>query len=137
MSIDPTALLRDGRAAHEQLMTDTVRLQRPGAPVYDAATGATEQADPRVLYSGPARVKPMVAHTMGAEFGERAVVLRRYEVALPWSAMPLAADRVVAGDQVQVTASPDSRLTGLVLWVTSVGESSTATAWRLAVEDRS
>lgn len=132
-----SSLLASGRAAHQALMVDTVRLRRPGAPVYDAATGETPQPDPRTLYAGPGRVKPQIAHTLGAETGERQVILRRYEVALPYSAAPLAADRVLPGDQVEVTASPDPRLTGLVLWVTSVGESSTATAWRLVAEDRS
>jgi hypothetical protein len=130
-------LLASGRAAHQALMLDTIRLARPGQPVYDPATGQTVQADARVLYEGPARVKPQVAHTLGAEAGERLVTLRRYEVALPYSAVPLAADRVLPGDQVQVTASPDPRLAGLTLWVTSEGGSATATAWRLVAEDRS
>jgi hypothetical protein len=135
--IDVSALLRDGRAAHEALMVDTVRLVRPGADVYDPATGATGQPDARTLYQGPGRVKPAIAHVLGVEAGQRQVVLRRYQVALPWSAMPLAVDRVVPGDQVVVAASPDPRLAGMTLWVTSVGESATATAWRLEAEDRS
>ncbi|MFD0405017.1 DUF6093 family protein [Kitasatospora sp. NPDC127116] len=135
MAIFP--LLAAGRAAHEALMLDTVRLVRPGQDVYDPATGATGQPDARVLYSGPARVKPIVAQDQGIEAGQRQVVLRRYQVALPWSAMPLAVDRVVAGDQVLVDVSPDPRLVGMTLWVTSVSESATATAWRLETEDRS
>jgi hypothetical protein len=130
-------LLAAGRAAHEALMVDTVRLVRPGTDVYDPATGVTTQPDARTLYSGPGRVKPVVAEHLAAEVGQRQVVLRRYQVALPWSAMPLAADRVVPGDQVVVDASPDPRLAGMTLWVTSVGESATATAWRLETEDRS
>lgn len=132
-----TSLLAAGRAAHEELMVDTVRLQRPGTDVYNPSTGATTQPDARPLYEGPGRVKPAVSVQQATEAGERAVVARRYEVALPWSAMPLAVDRVLPGDQVEVTASPDARLTGLVLWVESVAESATATAWRLAAEDRS
>ncbi|MFG3228114.1 DUF6093 family protein [Kitasatospora sp. NPDC048194] len=131
-------LLAAGRTAHEALMVDTVRLVRPGTDVYDPVTGATTQPDARVLYGpGPGRVKPNVVQDHGKEAGERQVVLRRYQVALPWSAMPLAVDRVVAGDQVIVAASPDPRLAGMTLWVTSVEESSTATAWRLETEDRS
>ncbi|MFF7991767.1 DUF6093 family protein [Kitasatospora xanthocidica] len=135
--IDVNALLRDGRAAHEALMLDTVRLVRPGTDVYNPATGATTQPDARTLYSGPARVKPNIAHVLDVEAGQRQVVLRRYQVALPWSAMPLAVDRIVPGDQVLVDSSPDPRLAGMTLWVTSVGESATATAWRLETEDRS
>lgn len=118
-------------------MLDAVRLVRPGADVYDPGTGTTGQPDARTLYSGPARVKPVVAQDQGVQAGQRQVVLRRYQVALPWSAVPLAADRVVAGDQVLVDASPDPRLVGMTLWVTSVSESATATAWRLETEDRS
>ncbi len=118
-------------------MVDTVRLLRPGAATYDPATGATVQPDPRVLHGGPARVKPAVAVSEGADVGQRLVVKSRYEVALPWAAMPIAVDRVLPGDQVEVIASPDPRLVGMLLWVTSVGESATATAWRLSAEDRS
>lgn len=136
--MDLTSLLAAGRAAHEELMVDTVRLQRPGADVYDPATGATVQPDARPLYEGPGRVKPASDSVQQAtEAGERAITTRRYEVALPWSAMPLAVDRVLPGDQVEVLASPDARLAGLVLWVESVSESATATAWRLTAEDRS
>ncbi|MDH6709750.1 hypothetical protein P3T27_006499 [Kitasatospora sp. MAA19] len=135
--IDPGPALAAGRVAHEALMLDTVRLVRPGKDVYDPATGATGQPDARVLYQGPARVKPNVVQERDVQAGQREVVLRRYQVALPWSAMPLAVDRVVAGDQLIVDASPDLRLAGMTLWVTSVGESSTATAWHLGVEDRS
>ncbi|MFJ3793897.1 DUF6093 family protein [Kitasatospora sp. NPDC090091] len=130
-------LLEAGRAAHQAIMLDTVRLVRPGADVYNPATGSTTQPDARTLYEGPARVKPFRAMSEEVESGERAVVLRRYEVSLPWSALPVGGDRVVPGDQVLVTASPDQRLPALVLWVTSVAESATATAWRISVEDRS
>jgi hypothetical protein len=134
--MDLTSLLAAGRAAHEELMVDTVRLQRPGADVYNPVTGVTTRTDPRALYTGRGRVKPAVAVAEDAEVGERNVVRRRYEVALPWSAAPLAAERVLPGDQVAVTASPDPRLVGMVLTVTSVGESATATAWRLSAEER-
>ncbi|MCG6499460.1 DUF6093 family protein [Kitasatospora sp. A2-31] len=130
-------LLAAGRAAHEQLMVDTVRLVRPGTDVYNPTTGSTTQPDARTLYSGPARVRPFRAEEIEEQAGQRQVVLRRYEVALPWSSMPLGGDRVVPGDRVEVTASLDPRLASLALWVTSVGESATATAWRIAAEDRS
>lgn len=135
--IDLAALLARGRAAHEALMTDQIRLVRPGTPAYDSATGATPQPDPRVLYAGPARVKPAQAVEEDAQAGERLVVLRRYEIALPYGALPAAAERVLDGDQVQVVTSLDPRMAGLTLWVTSGGYSATATAWRLNGEDRS
>ncbi|MEU1421476.1 DUF6093 family protein [Kitasatospora sp. NPDC005751] len=139
--IDLGSLLAWGRNAHEQLMLDTVRLVRPGVDVYDPVTGATVQPDARVLYGGldgaRARVKPFDAMSEDVQAGQRAVVLRRYEVALPWSAAPAGGERPGPGDLVEVVASPDARLVGLALWVTSVGESATATAWRLSTEDRS
>lgn len=135
--IDLTGAVTAGRAAHEALMLDTVRLVRPGADVYDPVTGVTGQPDARALYEGPGRVKPALAEDHGADAGERRAVLRRYEIALPFSAAPLATDRVVPGDQVEVLTSPDARLAGLTLWVTSVGYSATATAWRISGEDRS
>ncbi|MFE6866013.1 DUF6093 family protein [Kitasatospora sp. NPDC057692] len=136
--IDIAPLLARGRAAHEALMVDTVRLVRPGAEVYDPVTGATVQPDSRVLYGpGPGRVRPAAALAEDVQAGQRAVVLGRYEVALPWAALPVGGERPVPGDQVLVDASPDVRLVGRTLWVTSVSESSTATAWRISAEDRS
>lgn len=135
--IDLTGAVAAGRAAHEALMLDTVRLVRPGADVYDPATGVTGQPDARTLYEGRGRVKPAQAEDRDVDAGQRAVVLRRYEIALPFSTVPLAADRVVPGDRIEVLTSPDARLAGLTLWVTSVGYSATATAWRISGEDRS
>ncbi|MFD5916178.1 DUF6093 family protein [Kitasatospora sp. NPDC058201] len=135
--IDLAPLLARGREAHEAIMVDTVRLVRPGSEVYDPATGATVQPDARVLYSGRARVKPDSGLSEDVQAGQRAVVLRRYEVALPWAAVTTGGERVMPGDQVEVLTSPDARLAGLVLWVTSVPESATATAWRISAEDRS
>lgn len=137
MTIDPTLILAAGRAAHEDLMLDRVHLVRPGEDVYDPATGATIQPDARLLYDGRARVKPAVAVAEDVQAGQRAVVQRRYEVALPYSVIPLAVDRILPGDQVKVITSLDPRLAGLTLWVTSDGFSATATAWRLSTEDRS
>lgn len=135
--IDLTAVLAAGRAAHEALMTDQVRLVLPGEDVYNPDSGATTGPDPRVLYAGPARVKPAIAVEEDVQAGDREVVKRRYQVALPFSAIPLAVDRVMPGAQVLVDSSADPRLPGRTLWVTSVSYSATATAWRLIVEDRS
>lgn len=116
-------------------MVDVVRLYRPGVPVFDRETGTDVPGPDTELYAGPGRVKPVQALSNDVQAGDREVVLRRYEVALPWSALP--GDRVLPGDVVAVTASPDGRLVGLRLWVTGVEYSATATAWRLATEDRS
>lgn len=131
-------LLARARAAHEVLMVDTLRLVRPGAPVFDRDTGAEVPGPVTTLYEGPGRVRAMTQATgQQVQAGEREVVLRGYEVALPWSAPVLGGGRVVPGDVVAVDGSPDARLVGLQLWVTSVQYGATATAWRLSAEDRS
>jgi hypothetical protein len=134
------ALLARARAAHEALMVDSVRVYRPGEPVFDRATGSTVPGQETAIY-GPAkgRVKPSALSTAEqAQAGEREIALARYEVALPWGVvLPDGVDRMLPGDLVEVTASPDTRLASLVLWVASVQFSATATAWRLIAEDRS
>ncbi|MFI9332008.1 DUF6093 family protein [Kitasatospora sp. NPDC052868] len=129
------ALLTAGRTAHQALMIDQITLLRPGPDIYDPVTGETTPGTGQTLYTGPARVKPFQAVSEDVPAGERAVVLRRYEVALPWTTVP--AGQVLPGDRVLVTASPDPRLAALDLWVTSAGASATATAWRIEAEDRS
>ncbi|WNI16912.1 DUF6093 family protein [Actinacidiphila sp. ITFR-21] len=132
-------LLARGRAAHEDLMVDTVRVYRQGEGVFDRATGTTVPG-PQTLFYGPGRgrVKPSSLSTaMEEEAGEREVVFNRYEVALPWGSPMPEGQRILPGDLVEVAASPDARLTGLTLWVTGVQFSATATAWRIETEDRS
>lgn len=137
MSSALDALLAAGRAAHEGLMLDQITLLRPGPDTYDPVTGDTTPGAGQTLYTGRARVKPFRAMDEDVQAGERAVVLRRYEIALPWSQVPAGGLRVLPGDHVRVDTSDDARLVGRVLWVTSDGESATATAWRISAEDRS
>lgn len=132
--IDLTGVLARGRAAHEALMVDTVRIERRGEVVLDRLTGENSEGPRTLLYEGPARVKPENAGTREVTAGDREVVLKRYEIAVPWSAEP--AERVLPGDPVTVLASPDERLAGLVLVVAAVQYSATATAWRITGEDQ-
>jgi hypothetical protein len=136
---DLDALLAQGRAAHEALMTDTVRLYRQGEGVFDRDTGQAASGPQTTIYGpGPGRVKPASVRAAEQEqSADREVLLARYEVALPWSAIPQGVDRPLPGDLVEVVTSPDARLVGLTLWVTSSQFSATATAWRIQVEDRS
>ncbi|MFI6138054.1 DUF6093 family protein [Streptomyces griseus] len=133
------AFLARGRQAHQDLMGESLRLYRQSPDVFDRDTGTTVPGPQTTLYGpGPGRVKP-VAQATGTEeqAGEREVLLRDYEVALPWSAELPPGVRVLAGDRFEVLASQDPRMPGLILWVTAAQYSGTATAWRISAEDRS
>jgi hypothetical protein len=129
--------LAAGRAAHQRLMTDRVRIRRPGPSVFDQGTGQDTPGTDLVLYTGPARVKP-VAQATGTEVqaGEQELRLRDCEVAVPWSSTVPANQVIKPGDLVDVLTSEDLRLPGSTLWVTGRQFSSTATAWRIYAEDR-
>ncbi|MFF4246223.1 DUF6093 family protein [Streptomyces sp. NPDC001822] len=130
--------LARGRAAAEARMLDTVRLYTQGEDVFDRESGTTVPGPVTVLYEGRARVKP-VSQASGEEkqAGEREVVLREVEVALPWATALPAGTRLLAGARVKVLASQDPRMGDLVLWVASSQFSGQATAWRISTEDRS
>ncbi|MFJ9012344.1 DUF6093 family protein [Streptomyces canus] len=132
------SLLAGGRAAAEARMRDTVRLYSQAADSFDRATGNTVPGAQTDLYSGKARVKAIAASTgQETEAGERGIQQREYEVHLPWSTPLPPGVRVLPGMQVEVTASPDARMPGLVLWVTGAAFSDQSTAWRIRAEDRS
>lgn len=117
-------------------MLDTVRIWRPGPPVFDWGTGAEMPGTPVELYAGIARVRPFGRGVgTGVEAGEREVVLRDYVVSVPFSTVPTGTIR--PGDQIQVTASSDPRMAARVLWVTDTQLNAQATAWRINAEDRS
>lgn len=119
-------------------MRDQVRLYSQAPDVFDRDTGTTVPGAKTVLYEGPARIKP-VAQASGEDVqaGDREVRLLEYQVSLPWNVSLPAGTRVLPGMQVAVTASPDSRMVGVVLWVTGAQFGDQATAWRLVTEDRS
>jgi hypothetical protein len=131
------SILAAGRAAAEERMRDTVRLFAQAPDVFDRVTGTTVPGAVTVLYQGPARVKPVAAVGRETQAGEREVRLHEYQVSLPWSAPLSPGTRVLPGMRVEVTASPDARMAGLVLWVTGVQFGDQATAWRITTEDRS
>ena len=132
------AVLVAGRRAAEARMRDTVRLYSQGDDVFDRTSGNTVPGPQLTLYTGMARVKAIAASTgEDSEAGEREVVLREYEVHLPWATSLPPGTRVLPGMRVEVTASPDARMVGLVLWVTGASFSDQSTAWRIRTEDRS
>jgi hypothetical protein len=119
-------------------MRDTVRLYTQAADSFDRDTGGTVPGAQTTLYTGKARVKAIAASTgQETEAGEREVVLREYEVSLPWAAPLPNGTRLLPGARIEVTASLDARMTGLVLWVTGGTFSDQSTAWRIRTEDRS
>jgi hypothetical protein len=129
--------LAAGRRAAEARMRDTVRLYVQGPDGFDRETGETVPGPQTTLYEGRARVKPS-AQTAGEDVqaGDREVVLREYEVSLPWATVLPDGARVLPGARVEVLTSPDARMPGLTLWVTGAQFSDQATAWRLITEDR-
>lgn len=132
------AALAAGRAEAEARMRDQVRLYRQGADVFDRTTGQTVPGPQTVFYTGKARIKG-VTQSGGedAEAGEREVVLREYEVGLPWATTLPSGVRLLPGDRVQILASGDPRMGGLVLWVVGAIFGEQSTAWRIRAEDRS
>lgn len=119
-------------------MRDTVRLYDQATDGFNRSTGQTTPGAQTTLYTGAARVKAIAQSTgQETEAGEREVVLREYEVHLPWGTVLPDGVRALAGMRVEVTASPDARMAGLVLWVTGAAFSDQSTAWRIRTEDRS
>jgi hypothetical protein len=136
--VNPDFVLASGRAAAEDRMRDTVRLYSQADDTFDRNTGATVPGAQTTLYTGKARVKP-VAQASGedAQAADRELRLLEYQVSLPWATVLPDGVRVLPGMRIKVTASPDARMTGLVLWVTGSQFEDQATAWRISTEDRS
>jgi hypothetical protein len=132
------AVLARGRAAAEARMRETVRLYRQDPDTFDRATGTTVPGQQHDLYAGKGQVKP-IAQASGedTQAADRKVRLLEYEVSLPWSTQLPDGVRVLPGMRIEVTASPDARMVGLVLWVTGTQFGDQATAWRISTEDRS
>jgi hypothetical protein len=121
----------------EARMRDTVRMYTQAESTFDRDTGTTTPGAQTTLYTGKARVKAIAASTgQETEAGERELVLREYEVHVPW-ATSVPGGRVLPGTRIEVTASQDPRMAGLVLWVTGAAYSDQSTAWRIRTEDRS
>jgi hypothetical protein len=119
-------------------MREQVRLYRQGPDVFDRTTGQTAPGPQTVFYTGKARVKG-IAQSTGEDTGagEREVVLREYEVGLPWATTLPPGVRILAGDRIEVLSSGDPRMGGLILWVVGAVFSEQSTAWRIRAEDRS
>ncbi|MFE9949292.1 DUF6093 family protein [Streptomyces sp. NPDC005531] len=135
-SLDTT--LAAGRVEAEARMREQVRLYRQSPDVFDRTTGQTLPGPQTVFYTGKARVKGIAQSTgEDKEAGEREIVLREYEIGLPWATALPPGVRLLAGDRIEVLTSRDPRMAGLVLWVTGSVFSEQSTAWRIRTEDRS
>lgn len=135
--MDLDTVLARGRAAAEARMRDTVRLYAQAPDTFDRDTGTTVPGAQTTLYEGKARIKP-VAQASGedTQAGDREVRLLEYEVSLPWSTPLPEGVRILPGMRVEIVASPDARMAGLVLWVTGAQYGDQVTAWRITTEDR-
>jgi hypothetical protein len=132
------SVLAAGRRAAEARMRDTVHVYSQAPDAFDRSTGGTVPGAKTTLYSGKARVKAIAQSTgEDTEAGEREVVLREYEVALPWATALPPGMRLLPGTRVEVTASLDARMAGLILWAIGASFSDQSTAWRIRAEDRS
>lgn len=125
-----------GRRAAEARMTDTVRLYRQAADIFDRESGETVPGPQATLYTGRARVKAAPAVPEDTEAGEREVTRRRYGVDLPWATALPGGGRILPGDRIEVTATADARMLGLALWVLDAEYGDQTTAWRISTEDR-
>lgn len=122
------SIVARGRARHLRLMTDTVSVVRPGAPVWNEATGAYVPSYTPV-YTGPVRMVAWRGNEENAAEAEVAVI--RYRLALPADgSLPALARRDVA----TVTASLDSALVGVVLVLTEPELATTSSALRWVAE---
>lgn len=131
-AIDPQPAIAAGRLAHQELMVDACTIARNGAPTLDRTTSVLTPGPATVLYTGPCRIKAQ-RMPRDKQAGERLTVTARYELALPFAAF--ASDALLVGDTATVTVSGDSRLVGQQMAVMAVDFGSTATAWRITVED--
>lgn len=132
------ATLTAGRREAEARMREQIRLYRQGPDVFDRGTGQTVPGPQTTFYTGKARVKGIAQSTgEDVQAGERELVLREYEVGVPWATVLPTSIRVLAGDCIEVVSSGDPRMTGLILWVTGGVFNEQSTAWRIRAEDRS
>lgn len=131
-------VLAAGRAAAESRMRDEVRVYSQDPDIFDRGSGTTTPGEKTVIYKGKGRVKP-IAQAAGEDVqaGDREVRLLEYQVLLPASIELAPGTRVLPGMQVEVLYSPDTRMVGLVLFITGANFGDQTTAWRLITEDRS
>lgn len=126
-------VLAQGRTRHESLMLDQCEITRPGGePVFDPSTGEYTEPPDITIYSGKCRIKPQYAASE-TQAGEKEVVLRRYELQLPFT----ASEPVDIDDMARITVSDDTWLVDRPMPVTAVEVATARTARHLTIRDQS
>ncbi len=123
-------LLARGRAAAEQLMTDTATISRAsGQPVTDPVTGEVTQHQVTV-YEGRARIQ-----SRNLEDQEKLQGAQRFTLGSVIVQVPVTVELAV-DDEVTITSSPTDPLqVGRVLRVVSVPRKTHATMTRAGAEE--
>ncbi|MFF3378128.1 DUF6093 family protein [Streptomyces sp. NPDC002680] len=106
-----------------KILTDTVKISRPGEPVFNPDTGQYEPGPPVTVYDGRGGVFPeggpgIVLHLEGQAYVDDSK--SRYKLLTP-----LAAPVASREDTVTVTAAADPAAVGRTWRVLDVGETST------------
>lgn len=128
--MDATAALLRGRRAAQALMVDSCRIDRPGEPVLDPATGASITPT-ALVYVGSCRVQVTDFTEARPEAGQRAWTVTRATISVPITVLG-----VRVGDVVTVTTSSlDPDLTGRSWRVAASVDKTHATARRLLCEE--
>lgn len=103
----------------ELAMQATITIRRPGtaAGTFNAATGKTTPPTSTLIWTGPARVQPLVnAASRPIDFGGQQISLHRYQVSTPADIPQVAVD-----DQITVDGGADDpELAGQTLRVIDV-----------------
>lgn len=125
------ALLAQGRAAAEALMTDACTVRRRSGETTDDDGVITPTYGPD-LYAGKCKIQQTNAQAAQADVGEDYQLLLRLEVHLPMSLVGLE-----VGDEVTVTESAyDPDLPGRVFLIRDLAHKTHATARRVGVTER-
>lgn len=134
--MDLTALLREARAAAEQLMTDTCTITRITGTISDPDTGVTKPASEKV-WEGKCKLQ-----TSGGLAEETSVSGTQVSVGArvqQWSLyahFPMSATGLKPGDLVEITQSSDPELVGKrVRLINLQSEKTHATAQRWNVKE--
>lgn len=125
--------LNRGRAAAEELMTDTVTVTRVTGPEgeLDPETGEREPAPTTVVYSGPAKVQTYEPYESTKESADHRYVEQRYALHLP-----IAAAKADVDDTVDITASQtDAQLVGRIYRVAGEHAKTYATSRRILIDE--
>ncbi|MFJ4684714.1 DUF6093 family protein [Streptomyces sp. NPDC088789] len=118
----------------KRILTDTVRLHRPGEPVFNPDTGQYEPGPPVIIYEGRGAIFPnggpgIVLHLEGQAYVDDST--SKYKLITPLGA-PVAS----RGDTVSVVSGADPAAVGRAWRVLDVGQTSTLAVVRTTFLDQ-